>query len=81
LRPNEGTPARIFELPTKFGPPESPKHVPPLLALFERSSEKSPMIPPLIWCSHGVATIRGRIATSFRAQRNENLAVGVVLSV
>jgi len=39
------------------------------------------MIPPLIWCSHGVATIRGRIATSFRAQRNENLAVGVVLSV
>jgi hypothetical protein len=28
------------ELPTKFGPSESPKQVPPLAALFERSSAK-----------------------------------------
>jgi hypothetical protein len=42
--------------PTKFGPPESPKQVPPVLALFESSNEKSPTMPPLIWIRRGVAS-------------------------
>ena len=38
--------------------PESPKHVPPVWALFESSNEKSPVKPVLICSSCGVATIR-----------------------
>ncbi len=35
FNPKDVTPARTFELPMKFGPPESPKHVPPVFALFD----------------------------------------------
>jgi hypothetical protein len=38
-------PATVFELPRKFGPPESPKHVPPAFVLFERSIAKLPPWP------------------------------------
>src|SRR4030042_716844 len=54
--PNEVIPATMFVSPRKFGPPESPKHVPPLLALLESSIEKSPVKPVLICSSHGYAT-------------------------
>ena len=35
LSPNEVTPATTFDVPTKFGPPESPKQVPPVEVLFD----------------------------------------------
>ena len=66
LRPNDVTPAMTFELPRKFGPPESPKHVPPVLALFDSRIEKSPVKPVLIWISCGCATMRMRSATFFQ---------------
>src|SRR6058998_2128658 len=72
FRPNEVTPARTFEPPRKFGPPESPKQVPPLFVLFERSSAKSPTKPVLICKSHGVATILWRIAMSFHPAASGN---------
>ena len=43
--PKDVTPATTFVLPIKFGPPESPKHVPPVLALFDSSIEPSPVYP------------------------------------
>src|SRR5437763_14115121 len=46
--PNDVTPPITLLVPTKLGPPESPKQVPPVDALFESSSEKSPTMPPLI---------------------------------
>ncbi len=49
LRPKEITPAITLESPIKFGPPESPKHVPPVESLLDNISEKSFTIPPLIW--------------------------------
>ena len=45
LRPNEVTPATTLLVPRKFGPPESPKQVPPVEWLFESSSEKPPVKP------------------------------------
>src|SRR6266545_5011535 len=54
--------------PMKFGPPESPKHVPPLLALSDRirsPSAGSPASGWLIEYSHGLATLRTRTAWSF----------------
>ena len=39
LIPNEVTPPITSESPMKFGPPESPKQVPPVLALFDSRSE------------------------------------------
>jgi len=64
LRPNDVTPATMFVSRRKFGPPESPKHVPPVDALFDSSSEKSPVNPgTLIWFSFGVENIRIRSAS------------------
>jgi hypothetical protein len=48
LRPNEVTPPTTRLLPMKFGPPESPKQVPPVWALFDNRSEPSPVTPVLI---------------------------------
>ena len=56
--PNEVTPAITVDEPMKFGPPESPEHVPPVWALFERISELSPVGPVLIEISFGVETMR-----------------------
>jgi hypothetical protein len=39
LRPYDVTPPTTFELPMKFGPPESPKHVPPVAWLLDSRSE------------------------------------------
>ena len=35
LRPNDVTPPTTLDVPMKFGPPESPKQVPPVFVLFE----------------------------------------------
>ena len=52
--PKDVMPARVFVSPRKLAPPESPKHVPPLLGLFDSSIEKSPVKPGLLICSnHG----------------------------
>ena len=67
LSPNDVTPATTFVSPRKFGPPESPKQVPPVWALLDSTSEPSPVKPVLIWISCGWATIRTRWATSFHA--------------
>src|SRR5207244_6790324 len=56
--PNEVTPPITLLDPTKLGPPESPKQVPPVDALFESSSEKSPTMPPSIWIRCGSANMR-----------------------
>src|SRR5437762_11158095 len=58
FRPNEVTPATTMLSPRKFGPPESPKQVPPLAALFDSSNEKGPVNPVFFWINHGLATIR-----------------------
>ena len=72
LSPNDVTPATTFESPRKFGPPESPKHVPPVLVLFDRTSEPGPVNPVLIWIRWGCETIRTRSATSFHAAASGN---------
>ena len=48
LIPNEVTPPITLEVPMKFGPPESPKQVPPVLVLFDKTKEPSPVKPVLI---------------------------------
>ena len=45
LRPKEVTPATTLLSPRKLGPPESPKHVPPVAWLLDNSREKSPVKP------------------------------------
>jgi hypothetical protein len=47
-------------LPMKVGPPESPKHVPPVDELLEISMAKSPTFALLIWSKWGRATILSR---------------------
>src|SRR4029078_9539632 len=70
--PKDVTPATTFESPRKFGPPESPKHVPPVLALLDRMIEPSPVYPVLIWIRRGYETIRTLRATSFHDAASGN---------
>ena len=65
FRLNDVTPATTMLDPRKFGPPESPKQVPPVDALFERSIEYSPTDGELSFTRCGSATIRTRFAVSF----------------
>ena len=66
--PNDVTPATMLLSPRKLGPPESPKQVPPVLGLLDRSREKSPVNPgALIWIRNGYATMRTRSVSSFQS--------------
>ena len=65
LIPNDVTPAMTLLEPRKFGPPESPKQVPPVDALFDSSSYPGPVKPVLICSRCGVATMRTFSATTF----------------
>ena len=59
--PYEVTPPMTLELPMKLGPPESPKQVPPVWALFDSRMEKLPVNPGVLICSSfGVASMRTR---------------------
>ena len=49
----------------KFGPPESPKHVPPELALLESRMAKSPTFLSSMATSFGVANRRIFTSSSF----------------
>ena len=63
--PYDVTPATMFVPARKFGPPESPKQVPPVLELLDSCIAKSPTNPgTLIWTSFGWEIIRVRTATS-----------------
>ena len=53
--------------PTKFGPPLSPKQVPPAAALSDTIRSMSDANGVLFWISQGWATLRTRIASSFQA--------------
>lgn len=61
------TPTTTLESPRKFGPPESPKHVPPVFALLDNMIEKSPVNPVLTCRRCGSATMRTRSAWVFHA--------------
>ena len=58
----------------KLGPPESPKQVPPVLALFDSRREKSPVKPVLIWIRCGYATMRTRWAWFFQEAASGKLS-------
>ncbi len=54
LTPNEVMPATTLVSPRKLGPPESPKQVPPVFALLDRSIDPIPVKPGVsIWISLG----------------------------